>query len=91
VDDGVCAWVEVGVTIRKLTVAEMAAERSRLSAEEAFRMLSLKERLAIARRQVPMAELPGLMVAGLIDIRRERSVARDGTRFAVAALAGVCR
>ena len=67
VESGVFAWVEVGVSIRKLSVAEMAAERSRLSQElEPF----------------PRVELRGLVTRGIEDVRHEFNVAWQGTLFA---------
>lgn len=73
VENCACAWVEFGVVIRDLTLAEAIVARNRQAA--------LRERL-------PFAELPGLLYRPALGkegaARLERVTAREANEFAQA-------
>lgn len=72
VASGVFAWVETGVSIRKLTMAEMVQERSRLSG---------------GTEPFPWAEERGVKVVDLQGIAAQRMLARVTTHYAVSLMA----
>ena len=67
IENCACAWVEYGVSIRDLTIAEAIAARN--------------EQARIAE-PLPLAELPGLMVSNMPHYAEEIELSRAANKFA---------
>ena len=67
-----CVWVEYGVSVRDLTLAEAIAARNAQ---------------AKLREPMPFAEIPGLKVAGISTIHQEFALAAEANRFFEQAIA----